>query len=279
MTGKISHPTSISHLLSWICFCTIFTGSRQPLCSPSSPHMWRGLAAGLPILSSVGIESGGSLDSASVLRPSGSTMASSSLVSTGARQSSSSIGLPCPSSSVSRPPTSTSGLHSSGYALSLRHSGSIGLPPQLSLHLGRLRLRLGPPDPQLHPGSLALCHRLWLHYHLFRRRWSTPWSQRPLVHHGSSLRRLLHGSPSWLWPAFLPALRRPLSPSHIHSFILLLSPPPSLPLFLRCEVMPGRGVNCHNPLDSSFVFCLCSLPVCPYLVLFWFSLVHCLIIN
>ncbi len=129
MPGKISHPTSISYLLSWICFCTIFTGSRQPLCSPSAPHLWRGLVAGLPIPSSVGIESGGSLDSASVLLPSGSTMASSSLVSTGASQSSSSIGLPCPSGSVSRPPTSTSGLHSSGYALSLRHSGSIGLPP------------------------------------------------------------------------------------------------------------------------------------------------------
>ncbi len=29
---------------------------------------------------------------------------------------------------------------------------------------------------------------------------------------------------------------------------------------------------CHNPLDLSFVFCLCSLPVFPYLVLFLFPI-------
>ncbi len=64
----------------------------------------------------------------------------------------------------------------------------------------------------------------------------------------------------------------------------LLFPPPkssTIPPFVpRCEVMPfGRGANCHNPLDSCFVICLCSLPVCPYLVLFLFSLAHCLIIS
>ncbi len=119
-------------------FNTIFAGCHQPLCSPSAHHLWHGLAAGLSISSSFGVESGGSLDSAfglrnpdstSILRPSGSTMASSFLVSTGARQSTSSTGLPRPSGSalVSRPPTSTSGLHSSGYATSLHPSGSIGL--------------------------------------------------------------------------------------------------------------------------------------------------------
>ncbi len=42
----------------------IFAGFRQPLCSPSAHHLWRGLAAGLTISSSVGVESGRSLDSA-----------------------------------------------------------------------------------------------------------------------------------------------------------------------------------------------------------------------
>ncbi|KAL0159334.1 hypothetical protein M9458_043059, partial [Cirrhinus mrigala] len=37
------------------------------------------------------------------------------------------------------------------------------------------------------------------------------------------------------------------SPSHIHSFVLLLSPPPSLPLSLQCEVAPlSEGANCHT---------------------------------
>ncbi|KAI2657389.1 RHO1 GDP-GTP exchange protein 1 [Labeo rohita] len=54
---------------------------------------------------------------------------SSSLISTGARQSTSSTGLPRPSGSalVSCPPNSTSGLHSSGCASSFRPSGSVGL--------------------------------------------------------------------------------------------------------------------------------------------------------
>ncbi len=59
-------------------------------------------------------------------------------------------------------------------------------------------LRLGPPDPQCRPGSSAL--RLGLLHHLLRRRRSAPWSHQPFLHHGSSLRRLHHGLPSWLWP-------------------------------------------------------------------------------
>ncbi|KAI2659539.1 Protein kinase C-like [Labeo rohita] len=110
-------------------------GSCQALCSPSAHHLWCGLAAGLPISSSTGVKSGGSLesisslrgpDATSVLRPSGSTMASSSLVSTRAHQS---TRLPRPSSFalISRPPNSTSGLHSSGCASSFHPSGSVGL--------------------------------------------------------------------------------------------------------------------------------------------------------
>ncbi len=143
MPRNISHPTSLSHFhWSGPCFNTFIAGFRQPLCLPSAHHLWQ-WPSGLPISSSIGVESGGSLDSAfslrgpdstSVLRPSGSTMASSSLISTGARQSTSSTGLPNPSGSalVSHLPTSTSGLHTSGYASSLHPSGSVGLllPPQ-----------------------------------------------------------------------------------------------------------------------------------------------------
>ncbi len=236
----------------------IFAGFCQSLCSPSAHHLWRGLAAGLPISSSIGVESGGSLDfslrgpdSATVLRPSGSTMASSSLVSTGARQSTNSTGLPHPSGStlVSRPPTSTSGLHSSSFAPSFRPSGSVGLLlpssstsvlcrsasglPDLRLHLSRqsLRLHLGPPDPLLHPGSSALCRHLGLHLHLLRRHWSAPWSRRPFLLHGSSLRRLHRGPPSWLWPGSR------------------LAPPAPSPSCLR----PGSSLHRIRPGSSCFL--------------------------
>ncbi len=322
----------------------IFAGFHQSLCSPSAHHLWHGLAAGLPISSSIGIESGGSLDSAfslrgpdsaSVLRPSVSTMASSSLISTGACQSTSSTGLPCPSCSalVSHLPTSTSGLHSSGYASSLwlhwahpspqLHLCRSAAAFRSSVYLGReasvsaaalriLRFTLG---------FLALCRSFGLH--LPHRRWSAPWSRRPLLHHGSSLCRLLHEPPSWLWPGSCLGPPTP-SPSCLSlSWLLLPSPPwtllvvlrlnllqyclpacllaspspspviiphpllfpppksPTIPPFVpRREATPSeRGANCHNPLDSCFVFCLCSLPVCPYLVLFLFSVVHCLIIS
>ncbi|KAL0177307.1 hypothetical protein M9458_026201, partial [Cirrhinus mrigala] len=83
-------------------------------------------------------------DSASLLRPSSSTMASISLVSTGAPQSTSSTGLPRPSSSalVSRPPTSTSGLHSSSCASSLCWA-----PPQSFVAPAPPRPSGPPPTP------------------------------------------------------------------------------------------------------------------------------------
>ncbi len=96
-----------------------------------------------------------SLDSASSLRgpdsasahwPLGFTMAPSSLLSAVARQSTSSARLPHPSGSalVWRRPSCTSGLHSSGFASSLRPSGSIRL---------------------LHPfGSSVICHSLYMIY-------------------------------------------------------------------------------------------------------------------
>ncbi len=83
---------------------------------------------------------------------------------------------------------------------------------------------------------------------------------------GSSLRcpqpRICWSSSSWksvlrpnllqyCLPAFLQALCHPLSPSHVHSFVLLLSPPPSLPLPPRRENAPsgrGRTVTLHGLL-------------------------------
>ncbi len=56
-------------------------------------------------------------------------------------------------------------------------------------------LCLGPPDPPRCPGSSALRLRLGLLHHLLRRRWSAPWSRRPFLLHGSSLRQLHRGPP------------------------------------------------------------------------------------
>ncbi|XP_050958357.1 adhesion G protein-coupled receptor E1-like [Labeo rohita] len=84
-------------------------GKPHPRCYGWAHHLWHGLVAGLPISSFIGVKSGGSLDSTSslrgpdsdsVLRPSGYTMASSSVISTGAHQSISSTGIPRPSGST-----------------------------------------------------------------------------------------------------------------------------------------------------------------------------------
>ncbi|KAL0147075.1 hypothetical protein M9458_057599, partial [Cirrhinus mrigala] len=110
-------------------------------CTTAEAHnLCSGFAAGLPV--TIGVMVGGSLivasslrvlDSASALRPCGSTPALSSLVSTVARRSTSSTGLhrPFGSAPVCRHPTFASGLHSSGCASSLRPTGSVELlhPP------------------------------------------------------------------------------------------------------------------------------------------------------
>ncbi|KAI2652502.1 Formate--tetrahydrofolate ligase [Labeo rohita] len=86
------------------------------------------------------------VDSASALRPSGSTPALSSLISTDTCRATSSTGLHHPSGStlVGRRPTIASGLHSFGCTSSLRPIGSVGLlPPSSSAsalcHSGSLR--------------------------------------------------------------------------------------------------------------------------------------------
>ncbi len=144
------------------------------------------------------------------LWPRGSTMAPSSLLS---------AGLPHLSGSalVCRRPSAASGLHSSDCTSSLQlcqASPSLQLhlaPQSLRLHcvlpdpclrLGRRRHLpcLGPPDPRCRPGSSALRLHLGLLHHLLRRHRSAPWSRQPFLHHGSFLRRLHCGPPSWLWP-------------------------------------------------------------------------------
>ncbi|KAL0170436.1 hypothetical protein M9458_035032, partial [Cirrhinus mrigala] len=116
----------------------------------------------------------------------------------------------------------------------------------------------------------------------------------PFLYHGPSLHQLHHGSASWLRPgscqappapsvffmappsivsshvsglcpnlllgcspAFLPALHHHLSPCHIHFFVFLLSPSPSLPLSLRCKVpLFWEGDELSHPRIGCFVFSL-----------------------
>ncbi len=132
---------------------------------------------------------------------------------------------------------------------------------------------------------------------------SAPWSHQPFLHHGSSLRQLQRGPPSWLWsgsclapPALAPACRL------LGSSLWLLLPPSSPPwssaclpsclpfaapsssshtpfrppwfILLRCEITPsGKGEYCQG---LKLYFCIFLLrlpvPVFPYMVLFLFSL-------
>ncbi|KAI2660973.1 hypothetical protein H4Q32_027566 [Labeo rohita] len=133
LPGFPTHPPPPS--LPLLSPSLIPAASVLPPLSPGSPstdpQLCGGLAAGVPV--SIGIMAGGSListssllDSASALRPSGSTPALSSLVSTVARWPISSTGLPRPSGSalVGRHPAIASELHSSSSASVLCHSGS-----------------------------------------------------------------------------------------------------------------------------------------------------------
>ncbi len=135
--------------------------SLPPL-SPGSPS-----AHPQPTICAVGsprVVAGGSLvsasslwvpDSASARLPNCSTMTPSSLLSTMARQSTSSAGLPHPSGSalVCCRSSSTLGLHSSSYTSSLWLCQA---PPSLRLHLCRsASVPSAPPDPPHCPGSLS----------------------------------------------------------------------------------------------------------------------------
>ncbi|KAI2650502.1 hypothetical protein H4Q32_000503 [Labeo rohita] len=224
------------------------------------------IAVGL--LVSIGVMAGASLVFASALQPSSSTMAPSSRLFTMARQSTSSAGLPRPSSSalVCCQPSAALGLHPSGYTSSLLPSGSTLAPPSLQLHLGPLLLRLhcglldsrirlshlshllhlGPPDLPHHPGSLALRLCLRLHHHLIRHHQSAPGVVSPFstiaplsiastvgCHHGCGL------GPAWLLPPSDPAwILVVVLRQNLHwSARLLASPLPSHVL-THCDLPP-----------------------------------------
>ncbi len=158
----------------------------------------------------------------------------------------------------------------------LRRSPAPSVPPRTSgsspspLLCGSLSLPQAPPPPA--PPPLV-----------------APWSRRPSLHHGSSLRRLHRGPPSWLWPgsSLLLLLRIPpvssLAPPSVTSLVSVswpppgcsssswtsaLVPPPPLPLPLPLPSvfhgarthLPGGGSNV-TPLDCFVVFLLpmCSL--------------------
>ncbi len=233
--------------------------SLPPL-SPGSPS-----AHPQPTICAVGLPrvvAGGSLvstsslwvpDSASARLPNCSTMTPSSLLSAVAHQSTSSAGLPHPSGSalVCCQSSSTLGLHSSGYTSSLWLCQA---PPSLRLHLCRsASVPSAPPEPPHCPGLLALCLRLGVLYHLLRRRQSAPLNRQPFLHHGSSLCRLHHGSPSWLWPG---SCQGP-------AWLLLLQVPPVSSFHL---VFPGFSCLCpgsslHHLHPGFCVFSSSRMPV------------------
>ncbi len=192
-------------------------------------------------------------------------------------------------------------LHLGPQSLRLRRGS-----PDLRLRLGRQSpwLHPGPPDPLHPPGSLALRLHLGLLHHLLRRRWSAPWSRRPSLLHGSSLRRLHRGPSSWLWPGSccappapgpsclfpgssllrrLPGLCLP-APSRVSVLLLsrLQSSHPPLPFGCFCGArahLPGGGryVTCQDCLVffAPHVFCDLVSPSCWLLI--WFQV--CLVIS
>ncbi len=166
---------------------------------------------------------------------------------------------------------------------------------------------------------LQLCHHCFLAAPLLTLsppslRWDRRGSSRlhrrlccqPFLLHGTSLRRLHHGPPSWLWPGYrlappapspscllpgsspiittLDFVRWPppghpatsltssnqLYPSHVPSFVCLHSPPPSLPFSLWRKVAPsGRG-RTGTPTEVLLCF---SFPMCSVWPRFCLSLI------
>ncbi|KAL0182298.1 hypothetical protein M9458_021673, partial [Cirrhinus mrigala] len=66
----------------------------------------------------------------------------------------------------------------------------------------------------------------------------------PFLHHGSSLRRLHRGSPSWLHPSVPPWLLPPSSPpwTLLVIFLTVIRPPPKLPSVIN-KPSPRRATE------------------------------------
>ncbi len=262
----------------------------QPLCS----HLYGASSAGLPV--SIGAVAGGSpvsasslrvQDSASVRRPSCSTMAPSSLCSAVSRQSTGSAGLPRPSGSAlvcqrpsaapqdSTPPATPRPAGSVRLLLPFG-SASVTLAHRLSVSTSgssaTCSAAIGRPSGVVSPSSSM----------------ASPSVSSTVGHHygcglGPTWRRMLQVPPVssmappllsvvllpgvilcpnlhlCCLPAFLPALS--VLCYHPKSTSLSASKsPPSHPLFLRREVAPSRwGVNCHTPGLLCCVFSPCAL--------------------
>lgn len=117
------------------------------------------------------------------------------------------------------------------------------LPP--APPLSSVARALGPTGPRHPTGSLALRLRL-LHQCQ-----AAPWSQRPFLFHGSSLRRLHHGPPLWLWPG--PAW-----------LLLLQAPPPSCITPWTLSAVPLPDVRPPpEPTPNSLVWFLVFKPCVP----------------
>ncbi len=211
----ISHPASLSCLLYCVfcrllshCSCILLVPQlirslpsvEQICCRPVSLQLHRGWK--FPVSQDP--------DSASARRPSGSTLAPSSLVSTVAHQSTSSTRLPRPSGStlVGHQPALSSGLHSSDFTSSLVPLAPLGS----SLPLTPLRPSGSPPEPRSpepsalpwpsgsspSPWPCGTPSPPWAPLPPAPQLSVTSWCRQPLLHHGSSFRPLHRGLPSWL---------------------------------------------------------------------------------
>ncbi len=254
----------------------------QPLCSPSAHHLCRWDRRGSASLHRR--HAGGSFVSASslwipdcalALWPSGSTMAPSSFIYDVALQSTSSAGLPSPSGStlVSRRPSATSGLHSSGYTSSLRLCQAA---PSLRFHLVlcHLRLHRGLPDPPLLPRSPDPS--------------APPWPSGSSPSPGSSALRSASGSSSTVPPAvgqhpgvvslFLPPRVLPPSAPPWAAIMVVASVPagssyskgPPVSVLAPPSVWSALGTFClhpggddqTSPSSAGASTCLVCLPSC-----------------
>ncbi|KAI2649080.1 Mitochondrial intermediate peptidase [Labeo rohita] len=243
-------------------------------------------------------------------RPSGSTMSPSSLLSAVVCQFTISAGLPCPpgSTPVSRPPSATSGLHSSGYASSLQlcqaslslqllllplslqlHRGlpeTLPLPPALLLSVSPLELSVLPP------WLLPLSTPLWVAFMAVA--WGPPdpsCSSLHLIHLGSSFFSMappfihhlgtLHLSPSALSGSSLPP--SPPQSSLSRSPPLPRSPEPSAkpwpsgflvsPWLFGSPSPPWRLLHSHlpsvSPLELSALHLPWLLPLSAFMATAW----------
>ncbi|KAI2657574.1 Nuclear mitotic apparatus protein 1 [Labeo rohita] len=235
----------------------VSTGARQSTSSTGLPHPSGSALVSRPPTSTSGLHSSGCTSS---FRPSGSIglLLPSSFTSVLCHSGSTMAFRISVYASVAEATCSTLALRILGVTQDRRLSVSVSPPPAPPSVCPLESSALPPPwflPPSAPPWATIMavawvlpgssCSKSLL---------SSPWLLPP----SDPLRTLL--SSPWLLPPssppwspsstrassgtdFLPALRYPLSPSHIYSFVLSLCPPPSLPFFSTS----GRGGQLSHP--------------------------------